>query len=174
MRVPNGTFMQMAWVVNDIEAAMRRWHEQAGVGPFFYGPRTRLDIVHRGKPSVFDFNGALAQAGPIQIELLCQHDDAPTAFREVFKPGQEGPHHMGTIVQDYDAEFESYRRQGFDLVHTGQVQGRRFCYFDTRPSFGLMTELLEDAPGLREMFGKVADASVGWDGNDPYRDRSRW
>ena len=72
MRVPNGTFMQMAWVVNDIEAAMRRWHENSGVGPFFYGPRTQLDIVHRGKPSVFDFNGAL-QSAAVSAETWRRH-----------------------------------------------------------------------------------------------------
>jgi hypothetical protein len=174
MRVPNGTFMQMAWFVDDIHAAMRHWVEHSGVGPFYYGTRNTLDITHRGMPQKLDFSGAIAQAGPIQIELLTQYDAAPSAFRDVFAPAQGGPHHMGSIVEDYDRELANYLKQGFEVAHSGQVGARRFCFIDTRPAFGIMTELLEDTPDLRDLFGRIAAASIGWDGTDPYRDRSKW
>ena len=75
-----------AWFVDDIQAAMRHWYEHSGVGPFYYGTRNTLDIVHRGRPQKLDFSGAIAQAGPIQIELLTQYDAAPSAFKRAMMP----------------------------------------------------------------------------------------
>ena len=66
-----GPVVQVCWYVNDIEAAMRRWIEQHGVGPFFVHRHMALeDVIYRGRPTEVDFDLAIAQSGGIQLELI--------------------------------------------------------------------------------------------------------
>ncbi|HKY65099.1 MAG TPA: hypothetical protein VJM49_01955, partial [Acidimicrobiales bacterium] len=52
--LPNRAFMQMCWVVPDLDAAIDRWVTTAGVGPFFWFDEVvATDGRHRGKPADF-------------------------------------------------------------------------------------------------------------------------
>lgn len=165
-------FIQAAWVVNDLEEAMHRWIKSARVGPFFVIPHQGVeDTCYRGTPTPIDFSGALAQAGPLQIELIEQHSDTPSAYRDTFPPGQEGLHHMCTFVDDFDAEVENYRKQDAAVAFNGRAGNMRFAYVDTRASLGFMTEIIEDRQKTRDLFKMVADAAIDWDGTDPIRQR---
>lgn len=164
-------FFQAAWIVNDLEEAINRWVKTAQVGPFFVIPHSEVqDVRYRGGQSIdLDFSVALAQAGPIQIELIQQHNEGPSAYRDTYAAGQEGFHHMCGFVDDYDAEVERQARLGFPVAHAGWVGDMRFAYLDTRASLGFMTEIIEDRQYVRDLFKMVADAAVGWDGDEPVR-----
>ena len=66
------TIFQNAWVVDDVEAACMKWVNELGVGPFFLTEyRDTFDeVVYRGSPDRLDMYVAIAQAGPVQIELI--------------------------------------------------------------------------------------------------------
>jgi hypothetical protein len=166
-----GTFMQICWVVDDLDAAMRHWHQTANVGPF-YAIRSPLisDFRYRGAPGTLDMDAALAQAGPIQLELIQPKGNTPSAYRDAVAPGQTAMHHLGKISDDYDEECSRYRNLGFAAAHSGRVGDARFTYFDTRPSLGCMVELIERDDAILEMFKIVADAAVDWDGREPFRE----
>ncbi len=170
MPIARSKFFQAAWIVNDLEKAIERWIETANVGPFYVIPHCAVeDYVYRGTPGTIDFSGALAQSGPIQIELIQQHNDGPSAYRDTFAPGEEGFHHMCTFVDDFDAEIERLRGQNAALAHGGKFGDMRFAYLDTREAVGCMTEIIEDRATIREIFKMVSDAAVNWDGKDPIR-----
>ncbi len=170
MLLPPGRFFQMCWYVQDIHAAMRTWHAVSRTGPFYYVEHPVIDdYTWRGVRGTLDMTGALAQAGPIQIELVQQHNDVGSAYRDQFGPGEEGFHHIAAMVDDYDAELAHYRAQGCEIAHSGVVGGKRFCYIDTRPKLGFMVEILEENPAMREMFAVISNAAIGWDGSDPFR-----
>ena len=47
------TVFQNAWVVHDLDTAMKRWVDEIGVGPFFvaeHGPQL-TEVEYRGQPS---------------------------------------------------------------------------------------------------------------------------
>ena len=72
-----GKPMQIAFVPEDFDAALRHWTENMGVGPFFVMERIRLeDARFMGEPSDCTFTIALAQWGDVQIELIRQDNDA--------------------------------------------------------------------------------------------------
>lgn len=172
MTLPSNQFFQAAWVVNDLEEAMHRWIKTARVGPFFVMEHVEVtQTCYHGTPTPIDFSGALAQSGPLQIELIQQHSDSPSAYRDTFAPGQEGFHHMCSFVEDYDAEVENYRQQDAPLAFNGMSGDMRFAYVDTRATLGWMTEIIEDRQSIRDLFKRVADAAVDWDGSDPIRSR---
>jgi catechol 2,3-dioxygenase-like lactoylglutathione lyase family enzyme len=163
-------FFQASWVVPDLEAAMHRWLDVAGTGPFFVNAHVQVSNPrYRGQPTSFDYSLALAQAGPLQIELIEQHDDEPSVYRDSVPRGQEGFHHMAYFADDIVAEFARYRDLGVTLVFEGQFGDMRLGYFDTRPQLGFMVEVLEHRPDIDRLFAHIADAAEDWDGSDPIR-----
>jgi len=163
-------FFQVAWVVNDLEASIRRWIDTAGVGPFFVVPHSKVERVrYRGAPATLDMSAGLAQAGPMQIELIQQHNDDPSAYRDMFPKGQEGFHHLCTMTDSFDADLDRYRSEGCTAVTEGAFGDMRFVYVDTRARLGHMTEIIEDRASIKKMFKLIADAAVDWRGDDPIR-----
>ena len=162
--------VQVAWVVSDLDAAMRTWTEVQGVGPFFTLRHfAASNIRYRGRPGTMDVSLAVAQSDGIQVELIQQHCDSPSPYREVYAPGQEGFHHLAHIVPDLDAAVAHYAARGIEVVISAEVGAIRYAYVDTRATLGQMTELVGDHPDVRGLFKVVADAAVGWDGRDPVR-----
>lgn len=170
--VPGRHFMQIAMMVEDIETACANWTRTTGVGPFLHVPHIRLDSFdYRGtKASGIDFSVAIAQSGGVQIELVQQHDDGPSAYRDIIAKGAQGFHHLAIYTGDYDAVHASYIDQGFVAAVEGTFGGYRFAYIDTSAAIGCMIELIEENPLPGEFFERVAAAARDWDGvTDPIR-----
>lgn len=165
-------FFQMSWVVRDMEAAMRRWVATTGVGPFYVNRHCVVDRArYRGAPTAFDYSVALAQSGHTQIELIEQHDDVPSVYRDIGDPGEAGTfHHMACWVDDAEAEFARYAALGAPLAFDGWFGSMRLGYVDTRAQIGCMIEILERDAACEALFDFIAQAAVGWDGSDPIRD----
>lgn len=162
--------IQAAWIVDDLEKSVQNWLNTARVGPFFIVSHAKVDsVMYRGAPATLDMSAALAQAGPIQIELIQQHNNGPSAYRDSFPMGTEGFHHLCSITTTYDADLERYSTEGCVPATQGAFGDMRFAYVDTRARLGYMMEILEDRPLIRQMFKTVSDASAGWDGRDPVR-----
>lgn len=162
----NQQLLQFSWVVCDVDEAARRWHKTMGVGPFLMGRHlTLIDPKYRGTPQVTDFSIAVAQAGPVQIELVQQHDDTPSCYRDTIAPGSEGMHHVAFVTAHYDAAVASYTDQGFALASEGCFGEVRFCYVDTSAALGHMVEILEEKPAIRAFFDAVTRAAETWDRN---------
>jgi hypothetical protein len=169
VRTPTNLF-QAAWVVNDLEKSIRHWLATTGIGPFFVVPHAKVErILYRGAPATLDMSVGIAQAGPIQIELIQQHNDGPSAYRDMYPKGQEGFHHLCTMTNSFDADVDRYRSQGCAAATQGAFGDMRFVYVDTRASLGHMTEIIEDRDSIKKMFKLIADAAVGWHGDDPIR-----
>ncbi|GAB4142558.1 MAG: VOC family protein [Sphingomonadales bacterium] len=171
LRVGRNRFIQTAFVVDDIDAAMHHWLKTYNTGPFYIMRHAQIeDLRYRGKPGQVDASFAMAQAGGIQIELCAQHNDGPSAYRDTFPKGQEGFHHMCSVTLDYDAEMAHFRALGFEPAMEGRFGEMRFSYLDTRKAFGFMTEVIEEWEPVRAVHQQVADAAQNWDGSDPIRE----
>ena len=158
--------LQLSWVVRDLEEAALRWHRTMGIGPFIMNRHIPItDGVHRGRAQKTDFSTAIAQAGPVQIELVQQHDDSPSCYRDMVAEGAEGMHHVAIIAEDYDAAVASYSAQGHEVASAGKFGEVRFCYIDTVESLGHMVEILEDSRAIRAFFAMIARAAEEWDGD---------
>lgn len=158
--------IQNAYYVSDLDAAVRLWHSMWGIGPFLVRRHIQLpSVTYRGKPSTLDISAAYVQAGPIMVELVTQHDDTPSAFREMFGRGQSGFHHVAMIPDDYDAQLAAYARAGFDVVtELRTASGRGAAYVDTRPLFGHMVEVYWPSEGLNALYREVEQLAAAWDG----------
>lgn len=167
---PNRRIIQNSWVVPDIHAAMQQWIESAGIGPFFLVEGLTIEKQrHRGRPTDIDVSFALAQAGEVQVELVCQHNDAPSAYRDTVPPGVTAFHHVAYYCEDYDQDLEAFTRGGTEVAFSGSFGGKRFAYLDTSQRLGAMVELIEASDAQAEFFGRIRRAAAEWDGRDPVR-----
>ena len=117
-----------------------------------------------------DFSVALAQSGGTQIELIQQHCDNPSAYRDTIAKGETGFHHFCVYTDDYDATRQRYIDQGFGSSIDGKFGEMRFCYIDTYAALGCMMEIVEQNEAQTAAFTRVAEAAKDWDGvTDPIR-----
>ncbi|OHV28714.1 hypothetical protein CC117_30005 [Parafrankia colletiae] len=161
--------MQVCWMVPDLRAAITAWTGSAGVGPFFWFDGVAFtDGRHRGKAAAFPpVSAAIAYAGDLQIELVCQDDDHPGVFRDMFRGGESGLHHMAVTCADYEAERDAYLATGAELAFEGVAGTSRTCWIDTTPSLGFMVELLEPSQTRDAWFAHMRAAARAWDGSNP-------
>jgi hypothetical protein len=162
----NKGFMQICWVVPDLPAAIDAWATSSRVGPFFWFDGVPfVDGRHRAAPAVFPrITAAIAYAGDLQIELVCQENDDPGVFRDVFAAGEQGLHHLARSCADYEAERDAFVANGAELAFEGNAGGSRTCWVDTRPTLGFMIELLEASDLRDRWFGSMRKAAATWDG----------
>jgi hypothetical protein len=158
--------VQLAYHVADIDAAVAGFHRRFGWGPFLVRRHLELhDVRYRGTPTTLDISAAHAQAGPVQIELVSQHCDRPSAFRDAFGPEQEGLHHVALFPEDHDAMVAHYVGQGFAVTtDLRTAEGRGASYLDTRGALGHMVEIYRVNPSLHALYARVASLRDGWDG----------
>jgi catechol 2,3-dioxygenase-like lactoylglutathione lyase family enzyme len=163
--------MQACWSVPDIREACRKWTETMGIGPFYLFENLHVDSVnYRGTPTSTTFSIAMAQAGGIQIELVEQHCDNPSAYRDLVAKGANGFHHIAIYVEDYDAALKHYTDKGFVAAIDGCFGEMRFAYVDTSAAIGCMVEIIEHHSIQDEIFARVIEGAANWDGvTDPIR-----
>jgi hypothetical protein len=170
-----GEIRQIAFVVSGIDASMQYWANMLGIGPFFIKRHITLaDFCYRGQrqasPSI---SIALANSGSLQIELIQQHDDTPSIYREFQHSGQKGLQHVAAWVSraEFDIRRATLLNEGHVLVQEGTIpsSGVRLAYFDTElDENGLIFELadLKEPAQYQRVMGIAAAASV-WDGQAP-------
>jgi hypothetical protein len=167
-----GEIRQNGYVVRDIEAAMKHWTEVLGVGPFFYMPHLPSDTFeYRGTACAPDMSIALANSGDLQIELIQQHCDTPTMYKDFLDAGREGLQHVSSWEADLDAVVERLVGAGHRIAQRGTLQQGviKFVYFDTELHPGTVFEISNLAGDLAYIPQMVADAAREWDGSEPIR-----
>lgn len=175
IRLPNRRVMQTSFIVDDLDDACMRWVRTTGIGPFLTVRNIPLtDFTYRGdKGEGIDFSVAIAQSGGVQIELVQQHCDRPSAYRDLIAKGAQGFHHICFYCDDaadYEATCDWYDRQGFVTAIDGRMGDMRFRYIDTSAAIGCMVELIDNHPMQTDFFGRIIDSAKDWDGvTDPVR-----
>jgi hypothetical protein len=172
-----GGIRQLGMVVRDADAAMLQWSSVFGIGPFI--PARNIvfeDYRYRGRrvdPPIVTL--CIAQSGPLQIEIIQQHNEAPSAYTEFLATGREGSQHVATWFSahdEYDLAYKTLIGNGLTVVHEARLSAIdcRFAYFDGGVPGGMMIEIAESLlQDIAPMMAKLNEAAEGWDGTDPIR-----
>ena len=166
---PPYRFFQIAWLVDDLVTTCRRWVDVYGVGPFHILPKRMGKVHHRGVDREVELQLGIAQAGPVQIELIQQTAASASIYRDVYPEGSRGLHHLCTITHDFDGTRAHYEGKGYKLAALIESPAMRVGYFDTHADFGFITEVVEHEPGFVAALETIADTCRTWDGSDPVR-----
>jgi hypothetical protein len=113
---------------------------------------------------------ALANSGPLQVELIQTRNDAPSMYRDFLRAGRTGLQHVAYWTTDYDADLARMEAEGFRQKMSGKVGANgRFVYFDREAHPGTVIELSEVMGPKGRLFDLIRRSSEGWDGFDPVR-----
>jgi len=158
--------IQNAYVVDNLQEAMERWTKLYGIGPWVILADVKGDnLTYRGEPSELVFSAAFVQSGEINIELIEQHTDGPSAFRDMFAPGEEGFHHVAIISEDYEGDKVRFEAAGCPVAtefSSGPDSGITFV--DTREKLGHMVELYQNEAAIMGLYSVIRQAAENWDG----------
>ncbi|WP_399681214.1 VOC family protein [Xenophilus sp.] len=167
-----GPIRQVAYVVQDIERAMAHWSHALGVGPWFYKEHIAISTFrYRGRNSAPPkVSIAFANSGDLQVELIQQRDDKPSMYQDFLRRQGEGAQHLAFWTYEYDALVSHFLSLGYVEGHAGQIGQRgRFAYFEHADLCGNVIEVSEQTGGKAEFFREIAQAAVGWNGEEPIR-----
>ena len=170
MTQPLHTVRQVAYVVKDMERALKYWTEVLKVGPFFMFEHCPLkDQRYRGGKSDADVSLALGNSGDIQIELIYCENTAPSVYKEFLDAGKTGVHHFGMMPEDFKKSCDEYIALGHEAAFECTVGGAPLVYFDTVDTVGHFIELWDNNEVFLDLFSLVENAAIRWDGSDPVR-----
>ena len=166
---------QLAYLVNDLDAAIEKWSGLFGAGPFVVTEHHRTNtFMYRGTDQEADVSYAFGYLDDMMIQFIVQHDETPSIYRDMYAAGEEGYHHVAYLVHDFEAAYAHLQDLGFEpacRLHADEVDA---AYFDTRSVTGGFTEIHGDPPHILGAFASWRRAHELYrPGTDPLVTRRR-
>lgn len=156
--------------VPDIGAAVDRWVETTGAGPFVRigeGPIALTEASHRGESAEWWHSTATGQWGEVMIEISEGHSAFPASLAEEMGVGVFGLHHVGWFATDLEAEGERLERSGAPLILAARRGEQRIRFHDARTTVGARIEIYEPQHAVLDHFALLRKAAADWDGTGP-------
>jgi methylmalonyl-CoA/ethylmalonyl-CoA epimerase len=134
----------IAVVVRDIQRVMEAYTKLFQWAPFevFEREYSGSNATYHGKPGNFKYRIALAQLGPVQLELI-QPLEGETIYDEFLETHGEGIHHLGVEIDHIEERIAAMKQLGIEVLQSGKRPGRKYAYMDTEPLFRIILELRE-------------------------------
>ena len=130
----------VAFVVDDLDAALRFWREGIGLigGAVQSLPAEAVDI-------------AFLELGAAHIELIKPTSPDSGVAKYLAKRGP-GLHHLCLEVPDLDAKLGELRAAGYELINDEprEREGQRYAFVHPRSTGGVLLELYERIDKSRE------------------------
>ncbi len=145
--------MQLGIVVRDLEATVRRYEDDYGIGPWRFDP---IDLGaandHReyGQPGERSIRIAIAMVGQVMWELIEPLEEEGIYARFLAEKG-EGIHHVAVATSGFDETVaRAERKDGVMLSCIScKHSGIDISYLDTQHDLGVVLEVFSGMPGDR-------------------------
>jgi methylmalonyl-CoA/ethylmalonyl-CoA epimerase len=144
---------QVALIVEDLDQMVEHYWKLFGIGPwhfYTYGKPLVKAMSYRGNPSEYTMRVALANIGPLRIELI-EMAAGETIYAEFVKKHGYGVHHFGILVEDMHAALAEAEAAGLSMTQDGSGFGAdgdgHYAYLDTEAYIGATLELIERPKG---------------------------
>lgn len=164
MNFLRGTVAQLAWVVDDIEAAEADFIRCDGItgwtrlADIRFGPETTE--LH-GKAADFVAHISLAYVGDLQLELI-QPVSGTSLYTEFLASTGSGLHHVCFYVDDLDDALKAAFTDGRDVAMSGTMADGeiRFAYLEGGIGTVPYIELAQLGDGMRAFFDQLRQAAA--------------
>jgi len=140
--------MQIGIVVRDLDATIRRYVDDYGIGPWEiweFNPETAKDWCEYGRPVEHASGLAVTRVGATQVgqvmwELIQPLDDKSLWARFLAEKG-EGVHHIAVATPNFDDVVAAQAQRGNKLVLNGTFSGIPLAYLPTDRDLGVIIEI---------------------------------
>ena len=158
---------QLGYVTRNLDAAMGRFKVQGGIRAFATYD-AELDVVAQGRADRARIRVALANVGPMQVEIIEPVEGAIEVYREGAPDADVFLHHVAALVRGSEADWHAALRSAPEHSKPviegegGRAWGTltRFAYFDLRSRFGHFLELIWRSPGAQAVHEAMPDQSA--------------
>lgn len=159
-----GPVRQLGHVVEDIRGSIDAWQDE-GVGPWLWMRNVRLNCEYKGQPSRPLIDVALSYRGEMQIELIQQHNDAPSPYLQTRNRREFGLHHRAFLCENIDRCVQQAEAQGLKILCDIRMVGSRYVYLqvgdDSQAEF---IELLPASFMMKRMIRRGVARAARWQG----------
>jgi methylmalonyl-CoA/ethylmalonyl-CoA epimerase len=138
-----GDIIQVAHVVRDLDASMKRYCEIFHIGPwevYTFSPPAVRDSMVRGRPSGHTYLLAVTWLADVQLELM-QPLTGRSIYDEHLEKKGEGLHHLKLYYPDCRAALQRFQAQGIAVIQSGKIDADEFYYLDTEAALGYVVEV---------------------------------
>jgi methylmalonyl-CoA/ethylmalonyl-CoA epimerase len=135
--------LQVGIVVRDLEAAMRTYVHDYGIGPwdiYEFNPENAKDLHEYGQPVERSWRLAVTTVGQVQWELIRPLDDDSIYARFLAEKGG-GVHHLAVAAPRFEETVAAQAEKRNELVLSG------VAYLATDRELGVLTEIFSGTPG---------------------------
>ncbi|MDP3856402.1 MAG: VOC family protein [Stagnimonas sp.] len=159
-----GPIKQLAYVVEDLDAAIARWIAGTGVGPWLVYRNARMQGVCRGESTEVKLHVGLSYQGEVQIELIQPISATPSPYQHADGQPRVGMHHIAWHSSDLDRDVSEAQARGWRPVFEASNGAVRVAYFESPAEPGPLYEFIEAVPLILDGFAQGQQASRDWDG----------
>jgi methylmalonyl-CoA/ethylmalonyl-CoA epimerase len=145
--------MQIGIVVRDLDAAIRRYEDDYGIGPWNVYQIKPEDVEvwrENGRPAQPSTRAASAMVGRVQWELIEPLDDKSIFARFLAEKGG-GVHHIAVATANFDEILAEEAKRGNELVLWSELgakyNGVKVAYLGTQRDLGVTLEVFNGMPG---------------------------
>lgn len=141
--------MQIGIVVRDLDATLRRYVDDYGIGPweiFEVTPENAPDLRHEGQPVRGATRTATTKIGTVWWEVFQPLDEHGIFARFLAEKG-EGVHHIAMATPDFNGLVTEQERRGRTLPLSGSFTGVDVAYLPTDRDLGVLVEIFRGMAG---------------------------
>jgi methylmalonyl-CoA/ethylmalonyl-CoA epimerase len=140
--------MQIGIVVRDLDATMRRYVDEYGIGPwktYEFNSGNTKDLREYGQPVKRSWRLAVAMVGQLQWELIEPLDEESIYARFLAEKGG-GVHHIAVAAQSFDEMLALEAKRGIEVPLSGEFEDVRVAYLGTDRDLGVILEIFSGMP----------------------------
>ena len=140
---------QIGIVVRDLDATLRRYVDDYGIGPweiFEVTPENAPDLLHDGQPLKAATRSAVAMVGNVMWEVTQPLDEHGIFARFLAEKG-EGVHHIAVHTPNFKDVVEQEKQRGRTFPLSGSFTGIEVAYLPTDRDLGVILEIFSGMPG---------------------------
>ena len=146
---PITNIAQICVIVPDLDEAVKSYWTVFGIGPwsfYTYGKPLVKRMTRHGKPAEYKMRVALANVGPMRIELI-EPLEGDTVYQEFVDKHGYGIHHIGVLTDSMAESLDRADKAGLTMTQDGAGFGPdddgHYAYLDTEALIGTTIELVE-------------------------------
>ena len=143
--------LQLGIVVRDLEATVRRYEDDYGIGPWKFAQidlGEANDYREYGQPAERSNRIAVAMVGRVMWELIEPLDEEGIYARFLAEKG-EGVHHVAVATTDFDETVAQAEREN-KVMLSCEYSGIDIAYLDTQRDLGVTIEIFSGTPGAEQ------------------------
>jgi len=146
---PITNIAQICVIVPDLDRAVANYWNVFGIGPwsfYTYGKPLVKRMTRHGQPSEYKMRVALANVGPMRIELI-EPLEGDTVYSEFVEKHGYGVHHVGVLIEEMETALKQAKEARLDMTQDGAGFGPdddgHYAYLATEDLLGTTIELIE-------------------------------